>query len=142
MLEAREGTRPLRVQMPIKVQTYDIDFAGHVNNQVYVRWLEDLRMEMLRTYYPIERLLAERLAPILVSTEIHYKRPLLLTDSPEGDIWVRQLGHASIHLNAEITLDGKVCAHATQRLVLLRMPENKPVRLPAEFKEFFERDQP
>ena len=140
MLEAPPDKRPLCVRMPIKVQTYDIDFAGHVNNQVYVRWLEDLRMEMLRVYYPIDRLMAEKLAPILASTEIHYKRPLLLGDAPEGAIWVSQLGQATINLKAEFTHDGKVCAHAHQRLVLLRLPEHKPVRLPPAFREFFLRD--
>jgi len=47
MFTAAEGRKPLLVSLDIRVQTYDIDFAGHVNNQVYVRWLEDLRMEML-----------------------------------------------------------------------------------------------
>ena len=42
MLEAKLDTRPLLVTLPIRVQTYDIDFASHVNNQVYIRWLEDL----------------------------------------------------------------------------------------------------
>ena len=46
--EAQPGKRPLLVTLPHNVQTYDIDFANHVNNQVYVRWLEDLRMELLR----------------------------------------------------------------------------------------------
>lgn len=141
MLEAQPGTRPLLVTLPIRVQTYDIDFAGHVNNQVYVRWLEDLRMEMLRVHYPLERLMAENTAPILASTEIHYKRPLLLGDSPEGEVWVQQLGRATITLRAEIRLGEAVCAHATQRLVLLKLPEHKPVRLPDAFREIFVRGQ-
>jgi len=141
MLEAQPGTRPLLVTLPIRVQTYDIDFAGHVNNQVYVRWLEDLRMEMLRVHYPLERLMAENTAPILASTEIHYKRPLLLGDAPEGAVWVQQLGRATIMLRAEVTLGDAVCAHATQRLVLLKLPEHKPVRLPEAFMEIFSRGQ-
>lgn len=140
MHEAKPGTRPLLVTLPIRVQTYDIDFAGHVNNQVYVRWLEDLRMEMLRVHYPLERLLAEKTAPILASTEIHYKRPLLLGDTPTGAIWVHHIGRATITVHAEITLGDAVCAHATQRLVLLRLPDHKPVRLPAEFLEKFLRE--
>lgn len=137
MLEAKPGTRPLLITLPIRVQTYDIDFANHVNNQVYIRWLEDLRMEMLRVYYPLERLMAENTAPILASTEIHYRRPLVLGDAPLGAMWVHQLGRATITVNAEITLNGAVCAHATQRLVLLRLPDHKPVRLPVAFQEQF-----
>jgi hypothetical protein len=57
------------VELQFKVQTYDIDFAGIVSNQVYIRWLEDLRLEFLDTYAPLDRLLADGLVPVLVSTE-------------------------------------------------------------------------
>jgi acyl-CoA thioester hydrolase len=138
MIAAREGSRPLRVMLPINVQTYDIDFAGHVNNQVYVRWLEDLRMELLRRYYPIERLMAEGLAPILASTHIEYKRPLVLGDTPEGEIWVTALGRATCHLHAEIRLGSAICAHAQQRIVMMGLRNNRPARFPAEFSALFE----
>jgi acyl-CoA thioester hydrolase len=140
MIEPPPGMRPLRVRMPIKIQTYDIDFAAHVNNQVYVRWLEDLRMELLRVYYPIERLMAEGLAPILASTEIHYKRPLVLGDAPVGEVWVARLGAATVQLHAEITHGEHLCAHATQRLVLLHLQTQKPVRWPAAFRAAFEQE--
>ena len=45
MLRAIAGARPLLTEMGITVQPYDIDFAAHVNNVVYVRWIEDLRIE-------------------------------------------------------------------------------------------------
>ena len=31
--------RPLHVELPITVKTYDIDFLGIVSNIAYVRWL-------------------------------------------------------------------------------------------------------
>ena len=33
--------------MPIKVHSYDVDYMRIVNNTVYVKWFEDLRMAML-----------------------------------------------------------------------------------------------
>jgi acyl-CoA thioesterase FadM len=39
--------RPLLVELPIVVKTYDIDFANIVHNRVYIRWLEDLRQQRL-----------------------------------------------------------------------------------------------
>ena len=86
MFAAQQGARPLLVTMSIEVQTYDIDFAGHVNNQGYVRWLEDLRMEMLRKYYPLDRLMEQAVAPILASTNIVYKPSIGLHDEPVGKI--------------------------------------------------------
>jgi len=37
--------RPFLIEVPLPVRTYDIDFAGIVSNIVYIRWLEDLRLE-------------------------------------------------------------------------------------------------
>ena len=52
--------RPLAVSAPIRVQGYDVDFAGIVSNIVYIRWLEDLRYQVLEAYYPLPQLLADK----------------------------------------------------------------------------------
>ncbi len=51
--------KPFLFQLPIKVMTYDIDFAQIVHNAVYIRWLEDLRTELLVGTYSIEAMLAD-----------------------------------------------------------------------------------
>lgn len=138
MLRALPGTRPLEVVLPIKVQTYDIDFAGHVNNQVYVRWLEDLRMEVLRQHCPLPRLLDAGLAPILHSTHIVYHRSIDLRDEPVGRMWCSELGRATLTLHAEICVGEAVCAAAVQRGILLRMGTTRPGRVPEELRARFE----
>ena len=137
MFEARPECKPLHVRMPIRVLTYDIDFAGHVNNQVYVRWLEDLRMEMLCQYYPMERLSDAGLAPILASTHIEYKSSLLLHDKPHGEMWISKMGRATCHIEAEIRHGDTLCAKAHQRIILLNIGTTRPARFPAEFLEQF-----
>jgi len=140
MFAAEEGRKPLRVSLDIRVQTYDIDFAGHVNNQVYVRWLEDLRMEMLEQYYPMRQLSEQGLAPILATTHVEYKRSLLLHDRPKGEMWVTKMGRATCHLRAEITNEGALCAEAHQRIILLNIGTTRPARFPADFLERFHAD--
>lgn len=44
-------TNLLFIEVPLFVNTYDIDVAGHVNNIVYVRWLEDMRNELFSQNY-------------------------------------------------------------------------------------------
>ena len=46
--------KDLLVTLPLNVRTYNIDFAGIVSNIVYIRWHEDLRLEMLDRYFPIQ----------------------------------------------------------------------------------------
>lgn len=137
MIKAPQGSRPLEVVLPLKVQTYDIDFANHVNNQVYVRWLEDLRMEVLREHYPLEQLMGEGLAPILHSTQITYHRSIGLFDQPEGRMWCSALGRATLTLHAEILLGDHLCATASQRGILLKIGTTRPGRTPASLLEKF-----
>lgn len=137
MHKALPHARPLLVTLPIRVQTYDIDLARHVNNGVYIRWLEDLRMEMLRVYYPLERLIAQDAVPIIHSTRITYHRSIRLFDHPEGRMWCSQMGRATLTLEAEIVVGDLVCASATQRGVLLKIGTTRPVRIPQELADAF-----
>jgi acyl-CoA thioester hydrolase len=72
--------RPLEIQVPLAVKTYDIDFGGVVSNIVYVRWLEDLRMEMLTHYLPLDEILNDGLVPLIVQTKVDYKKSIKLFD--------------------------------------------------------------
>ncbi|MBI2435504.1 MAG: acyl-CoA thioesterase [Candidatus Hydrogenedentes bacterium] len=130
MLHAPPGTRPLLVTLPLKVQTYDIDFAHHVNNAVYIRWLEDLRMEVLRQYCPLRGLMADGVVPILASTNIVYKKSIELFDEPVGSMWCVQMGRATLTLHSEICIGEEVCATATQRGIMLYIGTTRPARIP------------
>lgn len=138
MRAARPGKYPLLVTLPLRVQTYDIDFASHVNNQVYVRWLEDLRMEILRKYYPIQRFLDQGVAPILAATHITYKKAIGLADEPHARMWCTQLGRATMNLEASIGVGETQCAHATHRVILLNLATNRPARIPVELAAAFD----
>jgi acyl-CoA thioester hydrolase len=129
--------RPLEITLPIRVQTYDIDFAGHVNNAVYIRWLEDLRMEFLRVHCPLESLMEIHHAPILYSTSIEYKKPVRLFDKVMGHMWCIDLGRATFHLGAECRVDGVLYTTATQRGVLIDLKKEKPARWPAGLRHKF-----
>ena len=76
----------------LRVQTYDIDFAGVVSNIVFIRWLEDLRLGLMELAYPLIQALAEDVAPILLATRITYRRPVTIADPLVGRIRVAGLG--------------------------------------------------
>lgn len=142
MRHAAPGAKPLLVTLPIRVQTYDIDAACHVNNGVYVRWLEDLRMELLRVYYPLKTFTDAGLMPILANTNISYKRSILLHDEPVGTMWCTILGRATLTLEAEIRVDDHLCAHATQRGILLKIGTTRPARVPEALLAQFDKTNP
>jgi len=50
-----------RIEIELDISTYDIDIAGHVNNIVFIRRIEDLRHKLLASRYPLEELLKRNL---------------------------------------------------------------------------------
>ncbi len=117
-------------EVPLRVQTYDIDFAGIVSNIVFVRWLEDLRLGLMEEAYPLVRALAEDVAPILLSTRIAYRRPVTIADRLVGRIRVAGLGRVRGRLAAEFTVAGAVHAEAEQEGLFMRLSTRRPIAIP------------
>ena len=137
MLRAVPGARPLLTEMGITVQPYDIDFAAHVNNVVYVRWFEDLRIELLRRHCPMRALVEGGMAAVVADTHIRYKKPVRLFDEAAGRIWSSELGRVSCVLHAQIVVDGQLCTEATQRVMFVDMNTMKAMRSPQELRDTF-----
>ena len=130
--------RALHVELPFQPKTYDIDFAGHVSNIVYIRWLEDLRMIVLDTYLPLKTLMERGIAPVVVRTTIEYKRPVKLFDPVTGTMWASEMGNVKGILSAEFTVNGEVVAASEQVGVFVRMDSGRPVAFPEEFRWQFD----
>jgi len=137
MLRAVPGARPLLTEMGITVQPYDIDLAAHVNNVVYVRWMEDLRLELLRRHCPMQALVESGMAAVVAETNIRYKKPVRLFDEPTGRIWCSELGKVSGTFHAEIAVDGQLCTEVRQRVMFVNMNTMKALRTPQELRDNF-----
>ncbi len=103
------------------VKTYEIDIAGHVNNIVYIKWLEDLRNEIFDKMLPIDHLLCWHLYPVVISTEITYKKQLKLNDNPAGYVYVENIKHNIMTLKFKFTNGNDICAAAEQKCVLMNL---------------------
>jgi acyl-CoA thioester hydrolase len=129
--------RPLEVELPFRVGTYDIDFAGVVSNIVYLRWLEDLRLKLLDEFLPLEGLIEQGCTPILVSTQIQYLRPTRLFDRPHGRMWMSAASRARWTLEAEIRVEGQVVATAVQTGAFVNLVTLRPIPLPGALMRQF-----
>lgn len=117
-------------ELALRVQTYDIDFAGIVSNIVFVRWLEDLRLGLMEEAYPLVQALADDVAPILTATRIAYRRPVTIADKLLGRVRVAELGRVRWRLAAEFTVAGAVHAEAEQEGLFMRLSTRKPIAIP------------
>jgi len=128
--DIKQSNRPLIVENDFIVTTYDIDIAGHLNNVVYVRWLEDLRRIFFDEHYPVKNLLSLNLYPVIASTNIKYKRQIKLFDKPKGFMWLEKIDRIILKLKAEFTVNGSVAAFAEQKCVIYNLETSQIVKPP------------
>lgn len=122
---------PFMTELNIRVKTYDIDFVGHVNNAVYVRWLEDLRLELLDRHYPLSDMTAEGIVPIIINTNIHYKQGIVLDEEfVQARMWMQSLERATFILEAEFVVNDEIRCTATQRGAFIDNKKMRIVRVP------------
>jgi acyl-CoA thioester hydrolase len=123
------------VALAFPPRTYDIDFAGVVNNIVYVRWLEDLRLALMAAIYPVDRALREDVAPILLSTNITYDRPVTIQDAAlVGRMWVPAMERIKWHVAAEFSVGDQVHARAEQVGLFIKLSTRKPIAPPVALR--------
>lgn len=122
------------VELAFPPRTYDIDFAGIVNNAVYIRWLEDLRLALMAGIYPIDRALREDVAPILLATSIAYERPVTIADALIGRMWVPRMERVKWHVAAEFSVGETVHARAEQTGLFIRLSTRRPIAPPAPLR--------
>lgn len=138
IISVEPNSRCFEVTKPIKVATYDIDYAGHVSNIAYFRWLEDLRLLLLEEHFPLPKLMADGYMPVLASSSVDYKKAIRLFDRPQGHMWIEKIGWASLEFRGEIKVDGVVTTLARHVGVFVHPETHKPVRLPQELVAAFE----
>ncbi len=111
----------IRIERKIEINTYDIDIAGHVNNIVFIRWLEDLRNKLFSAICPLEKLLENNFYVVVISTEVKYKKQIKLFDKPHGIMYLEKLSHGVFVFKAQIVLKNKIVFEATQRCVVMSL---------------------
>jgi acyl-CoA thioester hydrolase len=130
--------KPLEIELQLPVKTYDIDFAGIVSNIVYVRWLEDLRLEMLSNFFPLAEQLESGIAPIVMQTTIDYKQSIQMADRPIGKMWIDSLASLRWIVGAEISIEGKTSAMAQQTGIFINLQTKKPIRIPERLQQHYD----
>ncbi len=123
------------------IYTYHIDFVGHVNNIIYVQWLENARVKLLEAMHlNIQQLADEdQILPIITETTIQYKKPFFLTDTVTVEVWVSAMFNVSANFSFRF-LNGNndVCSIAQQKVLFIDSATQKPSRKIVKYKANFE----
>ncbi len=101
-----------RYRLRIAVRPDDIDQLGHVNNVVYLRWVQDAAVAHWRAAADPQD--QEQLYWVVVRHEIDYRRPALVDDDILAITWVGATVDRNFERFTELrrAKDDKVLAHA------------------------------
>jgi acyl-CoA thioester hydrolase len=87
----------------IPVAWGDMDALGHVNNTIYLRWFESVRIAWWERIPITPRLQSQGLGPILARTSIDYRRPVKYPDTFEVSCTTLRVGGKSATLSYRVT---------------------------------------
>ncbi|WSQ09288.1 acyl-CoA thioesterase [Streptomyces sp. NBC_01231] len=112
----------------------DMDAYGHVNNVVFLRYLEEARIDFL--HRPDKDF---QQGSVVARHEIDYKRQLVHRHAPvDIELWVTQIRAASFTLTFEVKDPDQVYVQASTMIVPFDFEAQRPRRITAEEREFLE----
>src|SRR5918998_2168525 len=120
---------------PIGILPADIDHMGHVNNSVYLRWVQDAVVRCWEKVAPSEAV--ARHLWVALKHEISYRRPAFLDDIVVADVIAEQVQGARALFTTVIKRGEEVVAEIKSTWCCLDAVSRKPARLAQEIASRF-----
>ena len=131
--------------MPVSVLPADIDEQNHVNNTVYLRWVQEVATAHWKSLASAEAQAA--ISWVVLRHEIDYKLPAGLNDEILLRTWVGEVSRLKFERFTEIRrrtcpeqarrIDNQLIAQARTLWVPIDSRTGKPTRVPAEVRARF-----
>jgi acyl-CoA thioester hydrolase len=125
------------------VRHYELDQFGHVNNAVYLNWVEQVATDHVETLgFGREWAIAHEGAWVVREHRVTYHRPAVhgdvveVTTLPQSIGGVRGVRRTEIHR----TSDGALLTEVLTDWVWIRTSDGRPARVPQELLAIFARD--
>jgi acyl-CoA thioester hydrolase len=124
-------------EMIVSVSPGDIDEQNHVNNTVYLRWVQEVATRHWRAVASREA--RESIGWVVLRHEIDYKAPASLNDEIVLRTWVGKATRLTFERFTEILRrsDGQLLSKARTLWCPINARTGRPVRVSAEVHERF-----
>jgi acyl-CoA thioester hydrolase len=116
-----------------QVRFRDLDPMGHVNNAVFLTYIEQARVAFLSQVGAATGL--EDMNMIVARVEIDFRAPVRLGQELEISLRTSRFGTKSFDLDYVLRVDGEVVAEAKTVQVAYDYDRREPMPLPAEWRE-------
>ena len=123
--------------MTLSVLPEDIDEQNHVNNTVYLRWVQEVATAHWQAV--ASRDAQERIGWVVLRHEIDYKAPACLCDEVVLRTWVGKLTRLTFERFTEIRRSGdeQLLSKARTLWCPISAQTGRPVRVPMEVRDQF-----
>lgn len=119
----------------LTVQPGDIDEQGHVNNVVYLRWIQDVAVAHWFAHATAE--IRQKFVWMVLRHEIDYKRQAYAGEKITATTWVGEWSAATCERFTEISRAGELLVKSKTVWCMLDRETTKPARITSEIKERF-----
>jgi len=116
-----------------RVRFRDLDPMGHVNNAVFLTYLEQARVAFFSEMGAATGL--EEMNMIVARVEIDFRAPVRLGQEVEISVRASRFGTKSFDLDYELRVDGELVAEAKSIQVAYDYDGREAVPVPAQWRE-------
>ena len=130
----------MQTRTPIKVRGYHIDLYGHVNNALYLEFLEEARWHFLEQQVEIDYLMKSGLGMAVVNININFRRGAFMGEELEVLTEMVKVGNKSALIQQKIVLKGTdtLIADADVTFVVTDQKAQKSVVFEAKLLELMQ----
>ena len=133
-----ETDRP-RIRTEVQVMFFDTDAAAVVHNIAYLRFIETARTLLAEQLgLPLVQMSEQKIYPVVVRTEIDYRRAAKLGDHLVVEGWLDRVDRVRFWCAFRVTrpADEALIAECRQSLAIIEMPSAKLQRLPESWEQY------
>ncbi|HKL02207.1 MAG TPA: thioesterase family protein [Cryomorphaceae bacterium] len=125
---------------PIHIRYNDLDTYGHVNNAVYITYLEEGRTKWFQDKVK-ENWEWDKQGILLARHEINYQLPVFFNDELRIVLWISSIGSKSFEVSFKmikrIGSEWKSCTHGKSTAVCFDYRTQKTIEIPDEWLGVF-----
>jgi YbgC/YbaW family acyl-CoA thioester hydrolase len=128
-----------RIHTDVQVMFFDTDCAAVVHNIAYLRFIEVARTHLAEQLgLGLAEMAETQKYPVVVRTEIDYRRAAKLGDALTIEGWLDRLERVRFWCAFKIVrpADDTLIAECRQMLAIIQMPEAKLLRVPDEWDRY------
>ena len=125
---------------PVAIQPSDIDHMGHVNNAVYLKWVQEAVVDYWNSVAP-PGAVAEHLW-VALKHEITYLRPTFLQDNVVAEVIAEKVEGARAFFRTVLTRGDEVLSEISSCWCCLDAATKRPARLARDIVRRFVTERP